>query len=52
MLLTGKNIYKEYGIKTVLDITKLEIEEGDRIGLRCIGYSNVRKTTVTIQSVV
>lgn len=44
MLLTGQNIYKEYGIKTVLDITKLEIEEGDRIGL--IGRNGAGKSTL------
>lgn len=33
MLLTGQNIKKEYGIQTILDIKKIEIEDGARIGL-------------------
>lgn len=33
MLLYAQNIKKEYGIRTVLDIEKLEIQDGDRIGL-------------------
>lgn len=33
MLLTGQNIKKEYGIQTILDIKKIEMEDGARIGL-------------------
>ena len=33
MLLNAQNIKKEYGIQTVLDIEKLEIGDGERIGL-------------------
>lgn len=44
MLLMGENIYKEYGIKTILDIEKLSINEGDRIGL--IGRNGMGKSTL------
>lgn len=33
MLLNAQNIKKEYGIQTILDIKKLEIHDGHRIGL-------------------
>lgn len=44
MLLTGQNIVKEYGIRKVLDIKKLEIEDGDRIGL--VGRNGAGKSTL------
>ena len=33
MLLSAQNVKKEYGIQKVLDIERLEIQDGDRIGL-------------------
>ncbi len=44
MLLLGQNIKKDYGIQTVIDIKKLEIQEGDRIGL--VGRNGVGKSTL------
>ena len=44
MLLNAQNIKKEYGIQTVLDIEKLEIEDGERIGL--IGRNGTGKSTL------
>ena len=44
MLLNAQNIKKEYGIQTVLDIEKLEIGDGERIGL--IGRNGAGKTTL------
>ena len=44
MLLYAQNIKKEYGIRTVLDIEKLEIQDGDRIGL--IGRNGAGKSTL------
>lgn len=44
MLLTGQNIKKEYGIQTILDIKKIQIEDGARIGL--VGKNGVGKSTL------
>ncbi len=44
MLLSAQNLIKEYGIQTVLDIDKLEIYEGDRIGL--VGRNGSGKSTL------
>lgn len=44
MLLSGQNIQKEYGIQKVLDIKKLRIEDGDRIGL--VGRNGAGKSTL------
>lgn len=44
MLLNALNIKKEYGIRTILDIEKLEIWDGDRIGL--IGRNGAGKSTL------
>lgn len=44
MLLLGQNIVKEYRIQTVLDIKKIEIHDGDRIGL--IGDNRTGKSTL------
>lgn len=44
MLLAARNIKKEFGIQEVLDIKKLEIWEGDRIGL--VGYNGAGKSTL------
>ena len=44
MLLNAQNIKKEYGIQTVLDIEKLEIGDGERIGL--IGRNGAGKSTL------
>ena len=33
MILSAENIYKSFGVKTVLEDVSLTIEEGDRIGL-------------------
>lgn len=44
MLLNALNIKKEYGIQTVLDIEKLELWDGDRIGL--IGRNGAGKSTL------
>lgn len=44
MLLSAQNIKKEYGIQTVLDIEKLEIDDGERIGL--IGRNGAGKSTL------
>lgn len=44
MLLRAQNIVKEYGIQTVLDVKKLEIYDGDRIGL--VGRNGAGKSTL------
>lgn len=44
MLLYGQNVIKEYGNRDILDIPKIEIYEGDRIGL--IGRNGAGKTTL------
>jgi len=44
MLLSGQNIKKEYGIQTVLDIPKIEINDDDRIGI--VGRNGVGKSTL------
>ena len=44
MLLNALNVKKEYGIQTVLDIEKLVIRDGDRIGL--IGRNGAGKSTL------
>lgn len=44
MLLNAQNIKKEYGIQTVFDIEKLEIADGERIGL--IGRNGAGKSTL------
>lgn len=44
MLLCAQNIKKEYGIQNVLDIERLEIHDGDRIGL--IGRNGAGKSTL------
>ncbi len=44
MLLTGQNIGKEYGIQRVLTVKKVEIQEGDRIGL--VGKNGAGKSTL------
>lgn len=44
MLLSGQNIIKEYGIQKVLDIDKLVINDGDRIGL--VGRNGAGKSTL------
>lgn len=44
MLLRAQNIKKEYGIQTILDIEKIEIQDGDRIGL--IGRNGAGKSTL------
>lgn len=44
MLLNAQNIKKEYGIQTILNIKKLEIHDGDRIGL--IGRNGSGKSTL------
>lgn len=44
ILLTGTNIQKEYGIRQVLDIERLEISDGDRIGL--VGRNGTGKSTL------
>ena len=44
MLLCAQNIKKEYGIQSVLDIERLEIRDGDRIGL--IGRNGAGKSTL------
>lgn len=44
MLLSAQNIKKEYGIQRVLDIERLEIQDGDRIGL--IGKNGAGKSTL------
>lgn len=44
MLLDAQNIKKEYGIQTVLDIDKLQVRDGDRIGL--IGRNGAGKSTL------
>lgn len=44
MLLNAQNIKKEYGIQTILDIERLEIMDGDRIGL--IGHNGAGKSTL------
>lgn len=44
MLLSAQNIKKEYGIQQVLDIERLEIGDGERIGL--IGRNGAGKSTL------
>ena len=44
MLLNAQNVKKEYGIQKVLDIERLEIQDGDRIGL--IGRNGTGKSTL------
>lgn len=44
MLLAARNIKKEFGVQEVLDIEKLEIWEGSRIGL--VGYNGAGKSTL------
>lgn len=44
MLLSAQNIKKEYGIQTIIDIEKLEIQDGERIGL--IGRNGAGKSTL------
>lgn len=44
MLLYAQNLKKEYGIRTVLDIETLEIQDNDRIGL--IGRNGAGKSTL------
>lgn len=44
MLLSGKNILKEYGAQTVLDIDRLIVNDGDRIGL--VGRNGTGKSTL------
>lgn len=44
MLLYGQNVKKEYGDRDILDVSKIEIYEGDRIGL--IGRNGAGKTTL------
>lgn len=44
MLLSAQNVKKEYGIQKVLDIERLEIQDGDRIGL--IGRNGTGKSTL------
>lgn len=44
MLLSAQNILKEYGIQSVLNVKKIEIREGDRIGL--VGRNGSGKSTL------
>lgn len=44
MILSAENIYKSFGVKTVLEDVSLSIEEGDRIGL--IGVNGCGKSTL------
>lgn len=44
MLLSAKNLYKQYVDKPILDHQDLSIEEGDRIGL--IGVNGCGKSTL------
>ena len=44
MLLSAQNVKKEYGIQKILDIGRLEIQDGDRIGL--IGRTGTGKSTL------
>lgn len=44
MLLQAQNLKKSYGVQEVLDIEKLEIWDGDRIGL--VGYNGAGKSTL------
>ena len=44
MLLSAQNVKKEYGIQKILDIGRLEIQDGDRIGL--IGRNGTGKSTL------
>ena len=44
MILSAENIYKSFGVKTVLEDVSLTIEEGDRIGL--IGVNGCGKSTL------
>lgn len=44
MLLKAQNILKEYGIQTVLNVKKIEIYDGDRIGL--VGRNGAGKSTL------
>ncbi|MBQ2755505.1 MAG: ABC-F family ATP-binding cassette domain-containing protein [Oscillospiraceae bacterium] len=43
MILSAENIYKSFGVKSVLEDVSLTIEEGDRIGL--IGVNGCGKST-------
>ncbi len=44
MLLVAQKLKKEYGIQTILEVNKIEIAEGDRIGL--VGRNGVGKSTL------
>lgn len=44
MLLIGQNIKKEYGIQKVLDVKKVEIKDGNRIGI--VGRNGAGKSTL------
>ncbi len=44
MILSAENIYKSFGVKTVLEDVTLTVEEGDRIGL--IGVNGCGKSTL------
>ena len=44
MILSAENIYKSFGVKSVLEEVNLSIEEGDRIGL--IGVNGCGKSTL------
>lgn len=44
MLLIGQNVKKEYGIQKVLDVKKVEIKDGDRIGI--VGRNGAGKSTL------
>ena len=44
MLLSAQNVKKEYGIQKILDIGRLEIQDGDRIGL--IGRNGTDRKSV------
>ncbi len=43
-LISSQNIKLEYGIQTILDVTKLEIQDGDRIGL--VGRNGAGKSSL------
>lgn len=44
MLLMAQNLKKDYGIQKILEIKKIEIKEGDRIGL--VGRNGAGKSTL------